>query len=42
MAEIVRADMGPRIERAEVDAFNDGFRDGACRSGADGFGHVCR
>ncbi|WAB08865.1 membrane protein [Streptomyces phage Success] len=30
------------VLRMEVDAFNDGFVDGSCHNGADGFGHICR
>ena len=29
------------VARVTVSAFNDGFMDGACTKGSDGFGHVC-
>jgi hypothetical protein len=34
--------MESRVFSVTVDKFNEGFRDGACRNGEDGFGHVCR
>lgn len=34
--------MRSEVLRVQVDAFNDGFQDGACRNGKDGFGHICR
>ncbi|MEU9404796.1 hypothetical protein AB0E08_03685 [Streptomyces sp. NPDC048281] len=34
--------MESRVFTSKVDAFNDGFLDGACRNGMDGFGHICR
>ncbi|MFI5877515.1 hypothetical protein ACIBAH_34800 [Streptomyces sp. NPDC051445] len=34
--------MEARVFSATVDAFNDGFMDGACRDGMDGFGHICK
>ncbi|WJV49894.1 hypothetical protein [Streptomyces flavofungini] len=33
--------MQKRVQDAEVSSFNDGFRDGACRGGEDGFGNPC-
>jgi len=30
------------VERVTVSAFNDGFTDGACYQGVDGFGHPCK
>ncbi|MFB7027199.1 MULTISPECIES: hypothetical protein [unclassified Streptomyces] len=34
--------MRGEVLRMKVDAFNDGFTDGACHNGTDGFGHICR
>ncbi|WP_018564969.1 hypothetical protein [Streptomyces sp. PsTaAH-124] len=31
-----------RVFRVTVDAFNDGFMDGVCNDGVDGFGRPCR
>jgi len=30
------------VDRVTVSAFNDGFTDGACHQGTDGFGHPCK
>lgn len=30
------------IERVQVSSFNQGFQDGACKGGQDGFGHICK
>jgi hypothetical protein len=29
------------VDRAKVESFNDGFRDGSCRDGEDGFDNPC-
>jgi hypothetical protein len=34
--------MESRVFSTTVDSFNDGFKDGACRNGEDGFGHICQ
>lgn len=34
--------MEARAERVKVSSFNDGFTDGACHLGQDGFGTPCR
>jgi hypothetical protein len=34
--------MEKRVEHAKVESFNDGFLDGACHDGEDGFGVPCK
>lgn len=34
--------MSAHIEHVSVVSYNDGFTDGACRDGEDGFGNICR
>ncbi|GGW89647.1 hypothetical protein GCM10010341_08120 [Streptomyces noursei] len=34
--------MADQIQHAQVSSFNDGFMDGVCHDGLDGFGHPCK
>lgn len=34
--------MSVRLSETQVTSFNDGFRDGACHAGQDGFGNPCQ
>lgn len=39
---VMQEHMRHEINRVQVDTFNEGFTDGACHKGQDGFGHLCK
>lgn len=39
---ITHSVMQEEVSRVKVNAFNDGFTDGACHKGQDGFGTSCK
>lgn len=39
---VMQEDKRQAVELMEVEAFNDGFMDGSCNQGFDGFGHPCK